>query len=85
MTDMLIGYSSPPTSIQMFIEGLQRQKHNFQEWKASHVRRTSNTAAHLMARNAKFVNDSVIWVKDIPPIIEYQVTKDVTISDHGPI
>ena len=42
-------------------------------------------AAYLIARNAKFVNDSVIWVKNIPPIIEYQITKDVVVSDHGPV
>ena len=41
--------------------------------------------AYLMARNAKFVNDSVIWVKNIPPIIEYQITKDVVVSDHVPV
>ena len=85
VTDALMGCSSPPTSIQMIIEGIQRQKSNIQVWKARYVRRTSNMAAHLMARNAKFVNDSVIWVEDIPPIIEYQVTKDVFVSDHGPV
>ena len=78
--DALMGCSSPPTSIQMIIEGIQRQI-----WKARYVRRTIIMAAHLMARNAKFVNDSVIWVEDIPPIIEYQVTKDVFVSDHGPV
>ena len=85
VTDALMGCSSPPTSIQMIIEGIQRQKSNIQVWKARYVRRTSNMAAHLMARNAKFVNDSVIWVEDIPPIIEYQVTKDVFVLDHGPV
>ena len=41
-------------------------------------------ATHLMSRNAKFVNASVIWVKDTPPIIECQVIKDVIFSDQGP-
>ena len=41
-------------------------------------------ATHLMSRNAKFVNDSVIWVKDTPHIIECQDIKDVTVSDQGP-
>ena len=85
VTDALMGCSSPPTSIQMIIEGIQRQKSNIQVWKARYVRRTRNMAAHLMARNAKFVNDSVIWVEDIPLIIEYQVTKDVFVLDHGPV
>lgn len=73
------------------IEGIQRLKHNVHVWKAnvhvwkaSYVRRTSNMAAHLMARNAKFVNDSVIWVEDTPPSIECQVIKDVTVLDQGP-
>lgn len=68
----------------MIIEGLQWWKHNVHVWKASYIRRTSNMATHLMSRNAKFVNDSVIWVKDTPPIIECQVIKDVTVSDQGP-
>lgn len=41
-------------------------------------------AAHLMARNAKFVSDSVIWVEDTPPIIESQLTKDVSVLDCCP-
>ena len=85
--DVLIGCSSPPPPIfiQMIIEGIQSQKCNVQVWKASYVHRTNNMATHLMARNAKFVNDSVIWVKDIPPIIEHQVIKDVSVLDFGPV
>ena len=85
VTDALMGCSSPPTSIQMIIEGIQRLNCNGLVWKVSNVCRTSNMAAHRMARNAKCVNDSVIWVEDIPPIIEFQVIKDVTVLDHGPV
>ena len=85
VTDALMGCSSPPTSIQMIIEGIQRLNCNVLVWKVSKVCRTSNMAAHRMARNAKCVNDSVIWVEDIPPIIEFQVIKDVTVLDHGPV
>ena len=42
-------------------------------------------AAHLLARNAKFVNDSVIWDEDILPIIEHQVSKDISGLDFGPV
>ena len=69
----------------MIIEGIQRLNCNVLVWKVSKVCRTSNMAAHRMARNAKCVNDSVIWVEDIPSIIEFQVIKDVTVLDHGPV
>ena len=77
VTDALAGRCSPPSSIQMIIEGPWRWSQNVQEWQVSHVCRTSNCAAHLMARNAKLVNDSIVWVEDTPPILECQVFKDV--------
>ena len=46
--------------------------------------RTSNIATCLKARNAKFVDDSVVWVEDTPPIIECQLIKDVTGLDFCP-
>ena len=68
-----------------FEEGIQSLKCNVLEWKASNVRRTCDMVAHYMARNAKFVNESVIWVEDIPPIIEFHVNKDVSGLDLGPV
>ena len=89
VTDALLGCCPPPppaaTSIQLIIKGIQRLKCNVLEWKANNVRRTCNMAAHCMARNAKFVNESVIWVEDIPPIIEFHVNKDVSDLDLGPV
>ena len=38
-------------------------------------------AAHLLARNAQFVSESIVWVEDIPPCIEFQVSKDVANLD----
>ena len=78
VTDALAGRCAPPSSIQMIIEGSWRGSHNVQEWQISHVCRAGNCAAHLMARNAKFVNDSIVWVEDTPPILECQLFKDVS-------
>ena len=60
VTDALAGCCSPPSSIQMIIGGIQRWSFNVQAWQVSHVCRTGNCAAHLMARNAKLVTDSVV-------------------------
>ena len=43
----------------------------------SHICRETNSAAHILARNAKSVLDRVIWVEDTPPIVSAQVQQDV--------
>ena len=50
----------------------------FKVWTASHVGKTGNEAAHLMAKMTKSLLDCKIWVEDTPPIIADQVLKDVT-------
>ena len=52
---------------------------------SEHVSRTYNMAAHLLARNAQFVSDSVVWVEETPPFIELQVSKDVFGLDFCPV
>ena len=85
VTNELMGCSSPPISIKMIIEGIKGQKCNALVWEVSYVRRTYNMAAYLLARNAQIVSDSVVWVEDIPPFIELQVSKDVSGLDFSPV
>ena len=85
---MLRGCCYPPISIKMIIEGIKGQKYNALVWEVSYVRRTFNMAAHLLARNALFVSESIVWVEDTPPFIELQVSKDVSGDfglDFGPV
>ncbi|XP_030923049.1 uncharacterized protein LOC115949928 [Quercus lobata] len=50
----------PAISIQKVIEGISWWLKKFDNWKISHARRSSNTAAHSMAKEAKLVLESVI-------------------------
>ena len=59
-------------------EGTLQSLSRFKAWTASHVHRSGNEAAHLMAKMAKTLSTCKIWVEDIPPIIVDQVLKDVT-------
>ena len=49
-----------------------------------HTRRNTNEAMHLQAKNAMNVKDSVIWVKDTPPLVEHQIPIDVISLDRCP-
>ena len=77
VTNALSGKCFPPSSIQVFVTGTKLWRQKVLDWKISHVRRTGNHTAHLMARNAKLVSDCVVWVEDTPPIIQCQVHNDV--------
>ena len=81
VTDALKGCCSPPISIKMITDGIMGQKYNALVWEVSCVRRNFNMATHLLARNAQFVSESIVWVEDIPPCIELQVSKDVADLD----
>ena len=77
VTNALSGKCFPPRSIQVVVTGTKLWRQKVLVWKISHVRRTGNHTAHLMARNAKLVSDCVVWVEDTPPIIQCQVHNDV--------
>ncbi|XP_075665977.1 uncharacterized protein LOC142635769 [Castanea sativa] len=67
-----------PSSILKVIEGVKLGLCGFDSWDVKHICRMKNSAAHLMAKNAKFVSDYVVWVEDSPSVIEHQVLFDVS-------
>ena len=69
----VIGYDPGPCSIQKVVEGAKLWLKAFRSWSCAHVRRQSNMAAHLMAREAFNVNDSVVWIEDTPNVIAKQI------------
>lgn len=68
----------PPSSIKKVIEGIKSWLLHSRDWKSNAVRRSCNVAAHRWARHAKLVSECIIWVEDTPPILDYQILKDIT-------
>ena len=80
----LKGSVNPASVIQKVVEGSQWCLSHFKTWKVEHVKRNNNRATHLLARNALYVDDCVIWAEDTPPVIELQIQNDVIAMDFGP-
>ena len=65
-------------SIQKVIEGIREGLKCFLAVTVTHTRRSGNSTAHILARHAKLLNHSIIWVEDTPPIIADHIQNDVT-------
>lgn len=76
----LFNSNTPLSSIQKVTEGAKFLLQSFNSWRTNHIRRNSNIAAHLLARYAYNVTDSVVLVEDTPPMIYDQVCNDVSSS-----
>ena len=63
--------------VQKVIDGIRMDLCYFTAWEASHMCRSCNNAAQLLARYAMFITDYDIWVEDTPPMIVDQVLNDV--------
>ena len=70
--------SMAPSSIIMVIEGAKMSLRGFESWAVNHICRNKNSAAHIMAQDARFVSDVRVWVEDTPPMIEQQIMLDVS-------
>ena len=77
VTNYLGKQSVMPSSIRKVVEGILEGLRKFNAWDVNHTRRSGNIAAHIMARQAKFLNVCNIWVEDTPPSIADQVQIDV--------
>ena len=75
------GNDPGPCSIQKVVEGVKCWLKGFKSWSCVHVRRHSNRAAHILAREAFNVTGTVVWVEDTPIVIENQIQIDVNVMD----
>ena len=77
----VVGHDPGPCSIQKVVEGVKFWLKGFKSWSCAHVRRHSNRAAHLLAREAFNVSGCVVRVEDTPNVIANQIQLDVTVVD----
>ena len=73
MMNALSGLGPTPSSIRKVTEGIEISLRQFNWWKASHISRGSNSAAHLLAPHARRVDVCIVWVEDSPSIIGNQI------------
>ena len=67
-----------PSSIQKLMKGAKFKLQAFKSWQTRHVHRSCNVAAHMLAKHAYNVLDSLIWVEDTPLMISIQICLDVS-------
>ncbi|KAL0007228.1 hypothetical protein SO802_008730 [Lithocarpus litseifolius] len=70
-----------PSSIRKVVEGIKMGLGSFRHWSVSHIRRHSNNAAHIMARESRGTQECQIWVEDTPSVIANQIQLDVICED----
>lgn len=75
--NFLVKQSGMPSSIRKVAEGILEDLRKFNAWEDNHTRKSGNIVAHIMAKQAKFLNVCHIWVEDTPPSIVAQVQMDV--------
>ena len=80
----LKGYVAPPKTILKIIEGSRNFSQKFSSWKVVHTNRINNSAANVLAREAKTVDKCVIWDEDSLPCIENQLMTDVIAMEISP-
>ena len=66
-----------PNAIRKVVEGILMDLSKFNAWDVNYTHRSSNNAAHILARQAKWLNRCKIWVEDTPPSLADQVLLDV--------
>ena len=77
ISNALKGILVPPTSVAAIMEGIHVLGSEIDVVDFSHLHRSGNKPAYLLARQAlSFVND-VIWIEEIPCCIQQALIQDV--------
>ena len=68
-----------PTSVAAIVKGIHELGTEIGVVNFSHVCRTGNKPAHILARQAQNLVNDVIWIKEIPCYIQQALIQDVSI------
>ena len=70
------GLGSPPASVVTVLARIMDQVSHFRRWSFTHTKRQGNVPAHLLAQHAKYVEDYVAWLEEVPSLIEHAYMHD---------
>ena len=76
----LCGLSYPPSSVASLILGMQLFNSKFHTINVSHVRRQGNKPTHIIAKYALSIDNSIVWIEEIPFCIEQALIQDSVIA-----
>jgi hypothetical protein len=52
--------------------------HGLEAWELSTIGREANNVAHLLARNAQYIQEDHVLMEDVPVFVQQQLIFDVT-------
>ena len=77
IVDAMLGVSCPQASIYNIIAGIGQKVQALRSFQFSHVKRTGNQPAHILAQHAKNIGNYVTWIEENPDFIESTLAQDV--------
>ena len=78
----LCNISSPSSTIDTVVQGIQDICGDFRSVGFSHVRRQGNVPAHLLAKHTSSIDDYVVWIEEDPCCIVQALIHDITSFSH---
>lgn len=72
----LCGLSNLPSSVDALCLGMQLLSSDFHSVTVSHVRREGNKPAHILAKYALSIDDSIVWMEESPSCVEQALIQD---------
>ena len=70
--------ASPPPSVDAVIIGIKEMSTDFHHIAFTHVGRQGNKPAHLLAKYAKSIDNTLVWIEETPCVIKQALIHDVS-------
>ena len=69
--------ASPPPSVDAVIMGIKEVSADFHHIAFTHIGRQGNKPAHLLAKYAKCIDNTLVWIEETPCVIKQALIHDV--------